>query len=164
MYFVKLYNHNKIKIMRNNKILGIDSKTPNTPLGFKFDLIKNLNKSHVYNVRFSIPEFTSICPVTAQPDFGMLVIDYVPKNWLVESKSLKTYIHSFRNYGIFHEEAVMKVGLDIYKSTKPIWFRILGYFAPRGGIPIDVFWQSGKKPLSVVVPDLTNSEKRLFIR
>ena len=122
------------------------------------------NLMGLYNIRFSVPEFTSICPVTTQPDFGVLVIDYIPKNLLVESKSLKTYIQSYRNYGIFHEEAVMKVGLDIYKSTKPIWFRILGYFAPRGGIPIDVFWQSGKKPLSVVVPDLTNSEKRLFIR
>ena len=150
--------------MGNNKILGIKSKTPNSPIGFKFDLIKNVNKSYVYNVRFSVPEFTSICPVTSQPDFGMLVIDYVPKNWLVESKSLKTYIHSFRNYGIFHEEAVMKVGLDIYKNTKPIWFRILGYFAPRGGIPIDVFWKSGKKPANVEVPDPASSEKKLFLR
>ena len=150
--------------MGNNKILGIKSKTPNSPIGFKFDLIKNVNKSYVYNVRFSVPEFTSICPVTSQPDFGMLVIDYVPKNWLVESKSLKTYIHSFRNYGIFHEEAVMKVGNDLFKSMKPFWFRIAGYFAPRGGIPIDVFWQSGKTPGNVYIPELSHLERRLFNR
>ena len=111
-----------------------------------------------------MPEFTSICPVTTQPDFGVLVIDYIPKNLLVESKSLKTYIQSYRNYGIFHEEAVMKVGNDLFKSMKPFWFRIAGYFAPRGGIPIDVFWQSGKMPANVYIPELSHQERRLFNR
>jgi 7-cyano-7-deazaguanine reductase len=99
-----------------------------------------------------------------QPDFGILIIDYIPKNWLVESKSFKIYIQSYRNYGIFHEEAVMKVGVDLFKSIKPVWFRIAGYFAPRGGIPIDVFWQSSKKPNNLEIPELKNFERKLFNR
>ena len=99
-----------------------------------------------------------------QPDFGILIIDYIPKNWLVESKSFKIYIQSYRNYGIFHEEAVMKVGVDLFKSIKPTWFRIAGYFAPRGGIPIDVFWQSSKKPNNLEIPELKNFERKIFNR
>tara|TARA_B100000029_G_C16931414_1_gene725196 strand:+ start:121 stop:576 length:456 start_codon:yes stop_codon:yes gene_type:complete len=148
----------------NNKVLGKNTIIPNSPNGFKFDLIKNLNKKFKFSVRFSVSEFTSICPVTMQPDFGVLIIDYVPKNWLVESKSLKTYIHSYRNHGVFHEEAVMKIGKDLFKSMKPVWFRIAGYFAPRGGIPIDVFWQSSKKPTNIEIPELKNLERKLFNR
>ena len=148
----------------NNKVLGKNTIIPNSPNGFKFDLIKNLNKKFKYSVRFSVSEFTSICPVTMQPDFGILIIDYVPKNWLVESKSLKTYIQSYRNHGVFHEEAVMKIGEDLFKSMRPVWFRIAGYFAPRGGIPIDVFWQSSKKPTNIEIPDLKNLEGKLFNR
>ena len=66
-----------------------------------------------------------------QPDFGFLIIDYIPKNWLVESKSFKIYIQSYRNYGIFHEDPVMKIGVDLFKSIKPVWFRIAGYFAAQ---------------------------------
>ena len=148
----------------NKKVLGKNTIIPNSPKGFKFDLIKNLNKKFKYSVRFSVFEFTSICPVTMQPDFGILIIDYVPKNWLVESKSLKTYIQSYRSHGVFHEEAVMKIGEDLFKSMRPVWFRIAGYFAPRGGIPIDVFWQSSKKPTNVEIPDLKNLEGKLFNR
>ena len=147
-----------------NKVLGKTSITPNTPEGFKFDLIKNTNKKLAFNIRLSVSEFTSICPVTKQPDFGVLIIDYVPKNRLVESKSFKIYIQSYRNYGIFHEDAVMKIGVDLFKSIKPNWFRIAGYFAPRGGIPIDVFWQSSKKPSNLEIPDLNNFERKLFNR
>ena len=149
---------------KSNKVLGKKNIIPNSPDGYKFDLIKNTNKKLKYCVRFSISEFTSICPVTMQPDFGFLVIDYVPINWLVESKSLKIYIHSYRNHGIFHEEAVMKIGKDLFKSARPLWFRIAGYFAPRGGIPIDVFWQSSKKPINMEIPDLKKLEIKLFNR
>ena len=150
--------------MKKRKFLGKNSSIPESPVDFNFDLIKNINKACLFNIRLSVPEFTSICPVTTQPDFGVLVIDYIPKNLLVESKSLKTYIQSYRNYGIFHEEAVMKVGNDLFKSMKPFWFRIAGYFAPRGGIPIDVFWQSGKMPGNVYIPELSHLERRLFNR
>ena len=150
--------------MSKNKVLGKSAVVPKSPKGFKFDLIKNSNKKLAYSIRLSVSEFTSICPVTMQPDFGFLIIDYIPKNWLVESKSFKIYIHSYRNYGIFHEDAVMKIGLDLFKSIKPIWFRIAGYFAPRGGIPIDVFWQSSKKPNNLEIPELKNFERKLFNR
>ena len=150
--------------MNKNKVLGKSSTVPKSPEGFKFDLIKNSNQKMVFNIRLSVSEFTSICPVTQQPDFGVLIIDYVPKNWLVESKSFKTYIHSYRNYGIFHEDVVMKIGIELFKTMKPVWFRIAGYFAPRGGIPIDVFWQSSKKPKNIEIPDLKNFEVRLFNR
>ena len=151
-------------MLYENKVLGKTTITPKTPEGFKFDLIKNTNKKLAYNIRLSVSEFTSICPVTKQPDFGVLIIDYVPKNRLVESKSFKIYIQSYRNYGIFHEDAVMKIGVDLFKSIKPNWFRIAGYFAPRGGIPIDVFWQSSKKPSNLEIPDLKNFERKLFNR
>ena len=150
--------------MNKNKVLGKSIIVPKSPEGFKFDLIKNSNKKLVFNIRLSVSEFTSICPVTKQPDFGILIIDYVPKNWLVESKSFKTYIHSYRNYGIFHEDVVMKIGVELFKTMKPVWFRIAGYFAPRGGIPIDVFWQSSKKPTNVEIPELKNFERKLFNR
>ena len=150
--------------MAENKVLGKTSTTPKSPEGFKFDLIKNSNKKQSFTIRLSVSEFTSICPVTKQPDFGFLIIDYIPKNWLVESKSFKIYIQSYRNYGIFHEEAVMKIGVDLFKSIKPVWFRIAGYFAPRGGIPIDVFWQSSKKPTNLEIPELKNFERKLFNR
>ena len=150
--------------MNKNKVLGKSVIVPKSPEGFKFDLIKNSNKKLVFNIRLSVSEFTSICPVTKQPDFGVLIIDYVPKNWLVESKSFKTYIHSYRNYGIFHEDVVMKIGVELFKTMKPVWFRIAGYFAPRGGIPIDVFWQSSKKPKNIEIPELKNFEIRLFNR
>ena len=150
--------------MNKNKVLGKSITVPKSPEGFKFDLIKNSNQKLVFNIRLSVSEFTSICPVTQQPDFGVLIIDYVPKNWLVESKSFKTYIHSYRNYGIFHEDVVMKIGIELFKTMKPVWFRIAGYFAPRGGIPIDVFWQSSKKPKNIEIPELKNFEIRLFNR
>ena len=97
-----------------------------------------------YLVRFTAPEFTSICPVTGQPDFAHLVIDYVPGQWLLESKSLKLYVASFRNHGAFHEDCTVMIGKRIADEIKPKWLRIGGYWYPRGGIPIDVFWQTGK--------------------
>ena len=97
-----------------------------------------------YVARFTFPEFTAICPVTGQPDFATLVIDYVPRAWLVESKSLKLYLNSFRNHGAFHEECTVSIGKKLVAVLKPKWLRIGGYFHPRGGMPIDVFWQAGK--------------------
>ena len=92
------------------------------------------------------PEFTSLCPVTGQPDFAHLVIDYVPGDWLVELKSLKLYLDSFRNHGAFHEDCTVAIGKRLAALLEPKWLRIGGYWYPRGGIPIDVFWQTGKLP------------------
>ncbi|HDZ72677.1 MAG TPA: NADPH-dependent 7-cyano-7-deazaguanine reductase QueF [Aurantimonas coralicida] len=104
-------------------------------------------------VRFTCPEFTSLCPVTGQPDFAHLVIDYAPDERLVESKSLKLFLTSFRNHGAFHEDCTVAVGRRIVEATKPLWLRIGGYWYPRGGIPIDVFWQTGPAPEGVYLPD-----------
>jgi 7-cyano-7-deazaguanine reductase len=106
-----------------------------------------------YLARFTFPEFTSICPVTGQPDFGHLVIDYVPARWLVESKSLKLYLQSFRNHGAFHEDVTVAIGRRLVDTLKPAWLRIGGYFNPRGGMPIDVFWQTGEPPKGVWLPE-----------
>jgi len=104
-------------------------------------------------VRFTCPEFTSLCPVTGQPDFAHIVIDYAPDQALVESKSLKLFMTSFRNHGAFHEECTVMIGRRIVEATKPLWLRIGGYWFPRGGIPIDVFWQTGAPPKDVWLPD-----------
>jgi 7-cyano-7-deazaguanine reductase len=104
-------------------------------------------------VRFAAPEFTSLCPITGQPDFAHLVIDYVPDAFLVESKSLKLYLGSFRNHGAFHEACTIQIAGALMALLTPSWLRIGAYFYPRGGIPIDVFWQSGAAPANVWIPD-----------
>jgi len=133
--------------------LGKKSKIPNSPQKAILEKVMNPHLDTSYLARFSIPEFTSLCPVTGQPDFAKIFVDYVPNKWLLESKSLKLYMQSFRNIGIFHEDVILKIGKKIYREITPTWIRIGGYFYPRGGIPIDVFWQEGKLPKSIWVPD-----------
>ena len=106
-----------------------------------------------YRIDIEVPEYTSVCPKTGQPDFGQLVIDYVPAKWLLESKSLKLYLASYRNHGTFHEDCTVGIGKRIVKTIEPKWLRIGGYWNPRGGIPIDVFWQTGKPPEGLWLPD-----------
>jgi 7-cyano-7-deazaguanine reductase len=133
--------------------LGRAVEWPVTPEAARLDAVPNPQKGTDYLVRFTIPEFTSICPVTGQPDFAHLVIDYVPGQWLLESKSLKLYVASFRNHGAFHEDCTVAIGKRIGAEIKPKWLRIGGYWYPRGGIPIDVFWQTGKLPKGMWIPD-----------
>lgn len=111
-------------------------------------------------IRFTCPEFTSICPITSQPDFAHLVIDYIASDKIIESKSLKLYLHSFRNHGAFHEDCTIKIAKDIMAISRPKWFRIAGYWYPRGGIPIDIFYQNKLPPKSVLIPDLGVSPYR----
>ena len=106
-----------------------------------------------YWIRHDCPEYTALCPVTGQPDFAHLVIDYVPGKWLVESKSLKLYLTSFRNHGNFHEGCTVSIGKRVAELLKPKWLRIGAYWYPRGGMPIDVFWQTGTCPEAVWLPD-----------
>jgi 7-cyano-7-deazaguanine reductase len=105
-----------------------------------------------YVVRFTCPEFTVLCPLTGQPDFAHIVIDYVPRAWIVESKSLKLFFGSFRNHGAFHEACTMQIAERLVTLLDPVWLRIGGYWFPRGGMPIDVFWQSGMPPEGVWIP------------
>ena len=115
--------------------------------------VANPHPDVTYLVRFSAPEFTSLCPVTGQPDFAHLVIDYAPADWIVESKSLKLYLGAFRNHGAFHEACTVEIGKRLIAEIAPRWLRIGGYWYPRGGIPIDVFWQSGPPPEGLWLPD-----------
>ena len=133
--------------------LGRAVAWPATPGEATLDRVPNPQMDTNYVVRFTAPEFTSLCPVTGQPDFAHLVIDYVPGQWLLESKSLKLYVASFRNHGAFHEDCTVAIGKRIATEIKPKWLRIGGYWYPRGGIPIDVFWQTGKLPKGMWIPD-----------
>ena len=121
-------------------MLGTDTELPQSPEEANLERVPNPQVGTVFNVRFVAPEFTSLCPMTGQPDFAHLVIDYVPKNWLVESKSLKLYLGSYRNHGAFHEDCTVSVAKQLVATLKPIWLRIGGYWYPRGGIPIDIFY------------------------
>jgi 7-cyano-7-deazaguanine reductase len=134
-------------------LLGEKAPLPASPDDAELDLVPNPHKDAAYLVRFAAPEFTSLCPVTGQPDFAHIVIDYVPGDWLVESKSLKLYLGSFRNHGAFHEDCTIRIARDLVAALKPKWLRIGGYWYPRGGIPIDVFWQTGTPPEGVWLPD-----------
>jgi 7-cyano-7-deazaguanine reductase len=133
--------------------LGQESRIPASPDKAVLDRVPNPHRDVNYVARFTAPEFTTLCPITGQPDFAHLVIDYVPDRHLVESKSLKLYLASFRNHGAFHEDCTIQIGKTLAALLKPRWFRIGGYWYPRGGIPIDVFWQTGKLPPGVWVPD-----------
>lgn len=135
------------------KQLGKKVAVPSSPSEETLERVPNSFPDTLYVARFVAPEFTSLCPVTGQPDFAHLVIDYIPQKWLLESKSLKLFLHSFRNHGDFHEGCTLFVAKSIEKVVEPVWLRIGGYWYPRGGIPIDVFYQSSEPPKGVWIPD-----------
>ena len=133
--------------------LGQPTPWPTSPDGARLERVPSPAPGTNYLVRFTAPEFTSLCPITGQPDFAHIVIDYVPGAWLVESKSLKLYLGSFRNHGAFHEACTMQIAGQLVALLAPVWLRIGAYWYPRGGMPIDVFWQTGVAPEGVWVPD-----------
>ncbi len=134
-------------------VLGRETPIPGSPGEAHLERVPNPHKDVDYAARFTCPEFTALCPVTGQPDFAHLVIDIVPGDWLVESKSLKMFLFSFRNHGGFHEECTVTIALRIADLIEPKYLRIGGYWYPRGGIPIDVFFQIGTCPEGVWLPD-----------
>jgi 7-cyano-7-deazaguanine reductase len=133
-------------------LLGHQAAQPATPEEARLERVPNPHPDTPYCVRFTAPEFTSLCPMTGQPDFAHLVIDYLPGAWLVESKSLKLYLTSFRNHGAFHEACTLDIAKRLRDFLAPSWLRIGGYWYPRGGMPIDVFWQTGTPPEGVWIP------------
>ena len=135
------------------RVLGRPAELPESPEEAVLERVANPHPDTHYVARFTAPEFTALCPVTGQPDFAHLVIDYVPGQWLVESKSLKLYLSSFRNHGAFHEDCTVAIGKRIAGLLEPHYLRIGGYWYPRGGMPIDVFWQTGTLPKDVWLPD-----------
>lgn len=132
--------------------LGRPAAPAVSPEAAVLERVSNPHPDAAYVVRFTAPEFTSLCPITGQPDFAHLVIDYVPGDWLVESKSLKLFLISFRNHGAFHEDCTVYIGKRLLELLAPRWLQIGGYWYPRGGIPIDVFWQVGSVPDGVGYP------------
>ncbi|WP_283194143.1 preQ(1) synthase [Rhizobium sp. AN80A] len=134
-------------------MLGKQTEAPSSPETAVLEKVPASNAGTDYVVRFTAPEFTSLCPMTGQPDFAHIVIDYIPNEWLVESKALKLFLHSFRNHGAFHEDCSIYIAKRIVELLDPKWLRIGAYWYPRGGIPIDVFWQTGKPPEGVWLPD-----------
>jgi 7-cyano-7-deazaguanine reductase len=133
--------------------LGAKTALPASPDEALLERVDNPHPKDDYLVRFTAPEFTCLCPVTGQPDFAHLVIDYLPGRWLVESKSLKLHLHSYRNHGGFHEGTTLDIAKALIAAIKPRWIRIGGYWYPRGGMPIDVFFQRGKLPAGTWVPE-----------
>ena len=133
--------------------LGHESRIPENPEAAVLETVPNPHPNTLYLVHFTCPEFTSLCPVTGQPDFAHLVIDYVPNQALVESKSLKLFLASFRNHGAFHEDCTVAIAKRIEGAIAPEWLRIGGYWYPRGGIPIDVFYQTNPPPKGLWLPD-----------
>lgn len=137
----------------NTMFLGSQSAMPASPEAAVLDYVTNPRLGSLYLTRFAVPEFTSLCPVTGQPDFAHLVIDFAPDATIVESKSLKLFLGSFRNHAAFHEDCTVGIGQRLFTEMQPHWLRIGGYWYPRGGIPIDVFWQSGEPPKGLWLPD-----------
>ena len=139
--------------MKKLNQLGKKSKILSDPKKVILDTVENPNKKLKYVIRLSSPEFTSICPLTSQPDFGNIIIDYIPSKLIVESKSFKLFLHSFRNHGAFHEECTLMIANKVINAVSPDWLRIGGFWNPRGGIPIDIFYQTGKKPNDIWLED-----------
>lgn len=140
-------------IYANLTQLGGRPELPNSPEEAVLERVPNPQAGTDYAVRFTAPEFTSLCPLTAAPDFAHIVIDYVPGDWLVESKSLKLFLGSFRNHGAFHEDCSVTIGKRLEEVLEPKWLRVGAYWYPRGGIPIDVFYQTGPELPGVWIPD-----------
>jgi 7-cyano-7-deazaguanine reductase len=139
--------------MANKLQLGRNAAQPQSPDVAVLDAVPNKHPDTDYVARFTAPEFTCLCPVTGQPDFAHFVIDYAPAKSLLESKSLKLFLTSFRNHQGFHEQTTLTIGKRIAAAIKPKYLRIAGFWYPRGGIPIDVFWQTGKLPKDVWLPE-----------
>ena len=133
--------------------LGQNTPLPASPEQAVLERVPNPHPNVDYLIRFTAPEFTSLCPVTGQPDFAHFVIDYVPRQWMVESKSLKLYLHSFRNHGAFHEDCTVSIAKKLVELLEPSWLRIGGYWYPRGGMPIDIFYQTGAAPKDLWLPE-----------
>lgn len=133
--------------------LGNKTTSPKSPYEDILECVPNPNSGINYVARFSTKEFTSLCPITNQPDFANIVIDYIPDKLLIESKSLKLFFHSFRNHGDFHEACTIFIANKIIELAKPKWLRICAYWFPRGGIPIDVFYQTSEPPAGIYIED-----------
>lgn len=139
--------------IRSLQALGQQMTQPTSPDEAVVEAVDNPAPDQDYVVRFTCPEFTSLCPLTGQPDFAHLVLDYVPDKLIVESKSLKLFLTSFRNHGAFHEACTLQIATRLIERLAPKWLRLCGYWYPRGGMPIDIFYQTGEAPAGLYIPE-----------
>lgn len=131
----------------NEGLTKLGSKSTSYTTDYDPSLLESFSNKHPeydYFVKFNCPEFTSLCPITGQPDFATITISYVPNELLVESKALKLYMFSFRNHGDFHEDVVNTIMKDLIKLLDPKYIEVWGKFLPRGGISIDPYCNYGK--------------------
>lgn len=126
--------------------LGHQVETPTSPAQALLETFANPHPGVDYVVRLSAPEFTSLCPVTGQPDFATIIVDYAPQDLLVESKSFKLFIGSFRNHGAFHEDCTVYIHNRLLQALQPQYIRVVGLWYARGGVSIDVTVQTGALP------------------
>jgi 7-cyano-7-deazaguanine reductase len=133
--------------------LGAPTPIPASPEDAVLETFANPHAGTDFLVRLECPEFTCLCPITGQPDFARFVIDYVPAASCVESKSLKLFMASWRNTGAFHEATTVTIAKRLIEAMAPNWLRISGFWFPRGGIPIDVHYQTGAPPAGVHIPE-----------
>ena len=129
----------------NLQSLGRKTAIPDTYAPEILETFANQHPDRDYWVQFNCPEFTTLCPITGQPDFGEIKILYIPDERMVESKSLKLYLFSFRNHGDFHEDVVNIILNDLVKAMNPRYIEVLGLFVPRGGISIHPYVNYGRK-------------------
>jgi len=132
--------------------LGEKVEIPASPEDAIIDAVRNKYGAGLYVARFVVHEFTSLCPVTGQPDFAKFIIDYIPDDLLIESKSLKLFLGSFRNHKDFHEHCTTHIGERLFMAAGPHYMRIAAYWRVRGGISIDVFWEKGHAN-GITLPD-----------
>lgn len=128
-----------LSLLGNQNVKYPDSYAPEI-----LEAFTNKHMENDYFVKFNCPEFTSLCPMTGQPDFASIYISYIPDQKMVESKSLKLYLFSFRNFGEFHEDCVNRIMKDLIKLLDPKYIEVWGKFLPRGGISIDPYANYGK--------------------
>lgn len=133
------------------KQLGTMVDIPTRPEDAVLDTFQNQNPAIDYVVRLTAPELTSICPITKQPDFAVLIVDYVPHQRLVESKSFKLFLESFRTVGTFNEDCTSYIHQRLCQSLAPKYIRTVGLWNARGGITIDVVLESGKLPANCLL-------------
>ena len=130
-----------------DELKSLGSKNTTYSMDYDPSVLERFSNKHPdndYFVKFNCPEFTSICPITGQPDFAEITISYIPDEWMVESKSLKLYLFSFRNHGDFHEDVVNMIMKDLIRLMNPKYIEVLGRFLPRGGISIDPYCNYGR--------------------
>ena len=132
------------RIHEGLKVLGRKTEFSDNYTPEVLESFENQHPEHDYWVRFNCPEFTTLCPITGQPDFGEIRISYIPDRRMVESKSLKLYLHSFRNHGDFHEDCINIIMKDLRALMDPKYIEVTGFFVPRGGISIYPFVNWGR--------------------